>query len=129
MKESSLEKTYQNGDVIIRQGENGEHMHVIQSGQVEVIHEKGDNTDNPFRITVLGEGDFFGTVPLFGRAKSMGKVRSTIKALGDVQIITVGRKTLYQKINEDPSLAYRILETVSRRASEMEYIISRQPSE
>jgi len=128
MEESGLERTYNNGEEIIRQGEKGKHMYVIQSGQVEVIHENNDKTNDPFRITVLGEGDFFGTVPLFGRVKNMGRVRSTIRALGDVQIITVDRKMLYRKINEDPSLAYRILETISRRASEMEYIISRQLS-
>jgi len=125
MEESGLGKTYHKGEVIIRQGEN---MYALQSGQVEVIHENNDKTNDHFRITVLGEGDFFGTVPLFGRVKNMVRVRSTIRALGDVQIITVDRKTLYRKINEDPSLAYRILETISRRASEMEYIISRQLS-
>ncbi len=77
MEESDLERTYHNAEDIIRQGEKGKHMYVIQSGQVEVIHENSDNTSNPFRITILGEGDFFGTVPLFGRVKSTGIVCST----------------------------------------------------
>ena len=67
-------------------------------------------------------------VPLFERTNSRGIVRSTVRAMEYVQVFTVDRKTLYRKINEDPSLAYRILETISRRASEMEYIISRQLS-
>ncbi|MBC8554409.1 MAG: cyclic nucleotide-binding domain-containing protein [Candidatus Brocadiales bacterium] len=126
MEESGLERTYHNGDVIIRQGEKGEQMYVIQSGRVEVIRENSDKSDNPLRITELDEGDFFGTVPLFGRVSSMGKVRSTIRALGDVQVITIDRKTLFRKINEDPSLAYQILETMSRRIMELEEMVSRQ---
>lgn len=126
MEESGLGKTYNNGEVIIRQGERGEHMYVLQSGQVEVTRENSNKTGKPLRITVLNEGDFFGVVPLFERPDSMGIVRSTVRALGDVQVITVDRKTIFRKINEDPSLAYRILETMSRRVSELEGIVSRQ---
>ena len=53
-----MERTYHNREDIIRHGEKEKHMYVIQSGQVEVIHKNSDNTSNPFRITVLGEGDF-----------------------------------------------------------------------
>ncbi len=55
--------------------------------------------------------------PLFERTNSRGIIRSTARAMEDVQVFTVDRKTLYRKINKDPSLAYRILETISRRAS------------
>ena len=37
-------KTYHKGEVIIRQGEKGENMYVLQSGQVEVIRENPDKT-------------------------------------------------------------------------------------
>ena len=121
-------KTYHKGEVIIRQGEKGENMYVLQSGQVEVIRENPDKNGEKLSTKVLGGGSFFGMVPLFERTNSRGIVRSTVRAMEDVQVFTVDRKTLYRKINEDPSLAYRILETISRRASEMEYIISRQLS-
>ena len=35
MEESGLGRTYHNGEVIIRQGEKGENMYVLQSCQVE----------------------------------------------------------------------------------------------
>jgi len=37
MAEGALGKVYQDGDVIIRQGDVGDCMYVIQEGQVEVV--------------------------------------------------------------------------------------------
>ncbi len=65
-------------------------------------------------------------VPLFERSDSKGIVRSTVRAQGDVQVITVDRKTLFRNINKDPSLAYQILETMSGRIMELEGMVSQQ---
>ncbi len=126
MEESGLERTYKNGEVILRQGERGELMYVLQSGQVEIIRENPDDRSKVLRINVLGEGSFFGTVPLFERRDGRGIVRSTVRALGDVQVVTVDRATLFRKINDDPSIAYHILQTMSRRIMELEELVSQQ---
>ena len=126
MESSALGKTYHDGEVIIRQGEKGEFMYVIQSGQVEVIRENSDKNDKELRITVLDEGKIFGVVPLFERIGSVGTIRSTVRALGEVRVITVDKKTLLRRIHGDPSLAYRILETMSRRILELEEMVTRQ---
>ena len=126
MEESGLGRTYHKGEVIIRQGEKGENMYVLQSGQVEVIRENPDKNGEKLSTKVLGEGSFFGMVPLFERRDGAAIVRSTVRALGDVQVVTVDRKTLFRKINEDPSIAYQILETMSRRITELEEMVSQQ---
>lgn len=126
MEENGLGKTYHKGEVIIRQGEKGENMYVLQSGQVEVIRENPDKNGEKLSTKVLGEGSFFGMVPLFERANSRGIVRSTVRAMEDVQVFTVDRKSLFRKINEDPSIAYQILETMSRRIMELEEMVSQQ---
>ena len=126
MEASALGKTYHDGEVILRQGEKSECMYVIQSGQVEVIRENNGKNNKELRMTVLDEGRFFGVVPLFDRLDSANTARLTVRALGDVQVITVDNKTLLRRINEDPSLAYRILETMSRRIIELEEMVTRQ---
>ena len=126
MEESGLGRTYHKGEVIIRQGEKGENMYVLQSGQVEVIRENPDKNGEKLSTKVLGEGSFFGMVPLFERRDGAAIVRSTVRARGDVQVVTVDRKTLFRKINEDPSIAYQILETMSRRITELEEMVSQQ---
>ena len=126
MEASALGKTYHNGEVIIRQGEKTVCMYVILSGKIEVIRENSGKDDRALRITVLDEGMFFGVVPLFERLGSANTARSTVRGLGDVRVITVDRKTLLRRIHEDPSLAYRILETMSRQILELEEMVTQQ---
>lgn len=112
MKEGELGKGYQAGEVIVRQGEVGNCMYVIQEGRVEVLQER-DGRD--VQLAVLDEGDFFGEMSLFE-----SEVRSaTVRATGTVRVLTVDKKTFLRRINEDPSLAFRIVEKLSRRLREM----------
>lgn len=92
-------------------------MYVVQEGEVEILRE---NENQGVRLTILGAGDFFGEVPLFERVSREGQVRATAKALGSARVLTVDRRTIVKRIHEDPSLAYRILETMSRRIRQLE---------
>ena len=117
MAASALGKRYSDGNVILRQGDSTDDMRVIQQGQVEVLHHRDGKE---IRLSVLGEGDFFGEVPLFQRLREPGVARATFRALGEVNVLTVDKKTIVRRIHEDPSLAYRIMETMSRRMRELE---------
>ncbi len=81
-------------------------MYVIQSGKVEItqrIEEK------EVRLAELEGGEFFGEMALFTR-----ELRSaTVRAKGEAIILTVDKKTLLSKIQQDPSLAFRIIEQMS----------------
>jgi flavin-dependent dehydrogenase len=103
-----LGRWFRDGDIIIRQGECGDCMYVIQEGQVEVLRHEG-KTD--VRLAVLAENDFFGEAALFEREQRC----ATVRALGDVRVLAVDRKTLMRRLSEDSSLAYRILQTLSGR--------------
>jgi flavin-dependent dehydrogenase len=107
-----LGKMYRAGEIIIRQGEVGDCMYVIQSGKVEVVREHdGQET----RLAQLGEGDFFGEMALFDK-----DVRSaTVRPLGDVRVLTIDRKMFLRKIHDDPSLAFMIMQRMSRRLREL----------
>jgi len=108
MATGTLGKVYLDGDVIIRQGEVGDCMFVIQEGQAEVILE---NQGQEILLTVQDTGDFFGEMALFDK-----DVRSaTVRALGDTKVLTVDKKNLMRRFLEDPSLAFRLVETMSKR--------------
>jgi CRP-like cAMP-binding protein len=112
MKSGELGKIYQSGEVIIKQGEPGDCMYVIQSGEVEILRDKDDKQ---IRIAVRKSGDFFGEMALFNR-----EVRSaTVKALGEARVLTVDKKNLLKSIQKDPSLAFRIIETLSNRVRDL----------
>jgi CRP-like cAMP-binding protein len=112
MKSGELGKEYKNGEIIIKQGESGNCMYVIQSGQVEVLRAKDGKE---VQLAIRKTGDFFGEMALFSR-----EVRSaTIRALGDARVLTVDRKNLLNSIQKDPSLAFRIIETLSKRIRDL----------
>ena len=112
MNTGALGKLLQNGEVIVRQGEVGNCMYVIQQGQVEVLLRKGEVD---VCVAVLGEGDFFGKMALFDQ-----EVRSaTVRARGEVRILTLEKRTFLRRIHEDPSLAFRMLEKMSRRVRKL----------
>lgn len=122
MTKGTLGKLYENGDVIVRQGEAGDCMYVVQEGQVEVVVER-DGKEVPLRV--LGEGEFIGEMSLFER-----EVRSaTVRALGPARLLTVDRTGFLRRIHQDPSLAFRVVETLSRRVRDLTDQVARLRSE
>jgi len=112
METGGLGKTYKDGEDIIKQGDSGNCMYIIQSGEVEVLR---DDNGKKVRLALRKEGDFFGEMALFSK-----ELRSaTIRALGDARILTVDRKNLLSSIQKDPSLAFRIIETLSKRVRDL----------
>lgn len=109
---TSMGKLYQDGEYIVREGEAGECMYVIQSGKVEVVRR---DREKEFCLAVLGDGDCFGEMALFER-----EVRSaSVRALGEVWVLTLEKRTFLRRVHEDPSLAFRILEKLSRRIRQL----------
>lgn len=110
--ERTLGKEYADGDTVIRQGDVGDCMFVIQKGRVEVIvAEQGRERT----VARLKKGDFFGEMAVFERELRSATVRSD----GPSRILTIDKKNLMRRIHEDPSLAFRMIETMSRRIREM----------
>jgi CRP-like cAMP-binding protein len=93
-------------------------MYVIQEGQVEVVLE-GDHQE--VQLGVRGEGEFLGEMAIFDR-----DVRSaTVRALGRARVLTVDKKNFMRRVHEDPSLAFRLVETMSRRIRELNTEVAR----
>ena len=116
--QAALGKIYQPGENIVQQGENGNNMFVIQSGSVEIIQHK-DGKD--IRIAELFTGDFFGEMALFER----GLRSSTVRAKGETRVLTVDKSTLMNRVQEDPTLAFHIVQRMSARLRELNTKVSR----
>jgi CRP/FNR family transcriptional regulator, cyclic AMP receptor protein len=114
----ALGKLYQDGDVIVRQGDPGDCMYIVQQGQVEVVSER---EGNEFRLALLGEGEFFGEMAIFER-----KPRSaTVRAKGQARVLSVDRKNFLGRIHDDPSIAYRLVQTMSKRIRDLDEELAR----
>jgi len=116
-----LGKVYRSGEVNVRQGEVGGCMCVVQPGKVEVILGK---EGKEIRLAELGEGEFFGDVALFEK-----DLRSaTVRPLGEVRVLSVDKKMFLRKIHDDPSLAFMIMQKMSRWIRELDGEVMRIPS-
>lgn len=114
----TLGRLYRTGEPIVRQGEKGSHMFVLQQGRLEVLQEDGGRES---RLGVLGPGDVFGEMAIFERQERS----ATIRALEDSRVLTVDRRTFLSRVQEDPSLAFHILRSLSHRVRELDAEVSR----
>jgi len=111
MKNKKLGRLYTDGEAIIKQGEKGNCLYVIQEGKVDVILE---TPEGDIRVAQLGETDFFGEMGLFEE-----DVRScTVRAVGEATILTIDKRNFLKSIHRDSSLAYRLLEKMAHRLRE-----------
>jgi CRP/FNR family transcriptional regulator, cyclic AMP receptor protein len=105
---SAFGRVYTHGEVIIKQGDMGDCLYVIQEGRVEVIDESAGNET---KVAELGDKEFFGEMCLFEKDSRS----CTVRALGDTKVLTIDRQNFIATIQKDPSLAFRLLENMSRR--------------
>lgn len=111
LRKNTLGRLYKNGETIIKQGEEGDCVYVIQKGKVEILDE---SENQEIRIAELGQTEFFGEMGLFQK-----DVRScTVRALGNAKVMTIDKRNFYTIIQKDPSIAYRLLEKMSQRLRE-----------
>src|SRR4030042_2569267 len=108
MKDDELGRVYAEGEIIFKEGEEADRMYVVQSGKVKITKKtaSGDLT-----IATLESGEFFGEMALFDRLPRS----ATAKALDDARVLSIDKKKLFSTISKDPTLVFKILESMSRR--------------
>jgi CRP-like cAMP-binding protein len=112
MQSGDLGKEYEDGAIVVQQGEAGNCMFVIQEGEAEVVQECDGKQ---VVIATLGAGDFFGEMALFHSEERAATVRSK----GRSRMLTVDKRTFLGRIHEDPSLAVRVMEKMSDQIREL----------
>ena len=109
---ANLGKQYQDGEVIVRQGDIGKCMFVIQKGEVEAVAERDGRE---LRLRKMGANEFFGEMALFEE-----EIRTcTVRALCPTHVLTIDKKNFLGGIHEDPSLVLRIVQIMSHRIRDL----------
>ena len=112
MEDGKLGRVYNDGEVIVREGDEGDRMFVIQSGRALVTRISGGQE---IPLTELKAGDFFGEMAIINR-----EVRSaTVRAVGEVRLLSIDKKNFLRRVHEDPSLAYQILQRMSQKIRDL----------
>jgi CRP-like cAMP-binding protein len=112
MESGVLGKIYKDTEIIVKQGEPGDCMYVVQEGLVEIVNE----TDRGEVLLALrGKGEFFGEMAIFEReARS-----ATVRAIGEALVLTIDKKNFLRRVHEDPSLAFHLVQTMSARLRQL----------
>jgi len=118
MGKGDLGKTYSDGEVITRQGDIGDCMYVIQQGEVQVLVEK-DGVETSLRVA--NEGEFMGEMAIFDHERRS----ATLRALGEARLLTIDKKNFLKRVHKDPSLAFRLVQTMSKRVRDLSDEVAR----
>jgi len=119
MNKGELGTIYHVGDIIFKEGEKGESMYVIQSGQVRISK---SNPTGEVTLGVLETGAIFGEMALFdGLPRSV----TATAVQGDARILSIDKRKLFPTISRDPTLLFTVLETMSHRIRRLDEEIAK----
>jgi len=108
LAKGDLGKLYKDGETLCREGEVGDAMYIIQRGTAEVVTANGDHETV---LTTLSEGAIIGEMAIFENEPRS----ATVRAVGDMWALTVDKKNLLRRVSEDPTLAFRMIRSLSER--------------
>jgi small-conductance mechanosensitive channel/CRP-like cAMP-binding protein len=100
------------GETLIRAGDEGSSMFVVNSGKVEVqvVERSGPRT-----VAVLSEGNFFGEMALF-----TGEPRTAnVVALEETEVLEIGHAAMKHLFDTNPNLAESISWTIAERQADL----------
>ena len=100
------ERTFHDGEPIVREGETGREMFVIQSGAAEV-RRRGSREP----VARLEKGEFFGEMALL---ESQPRDADVV-AVGTTRVLVLGPGPLLVQLRRDPSFALELLQALSGR--------------
>ena len=101
------------GEVIFREGEPGDTLHVIEKGRVliQISTIRGDKTT----LSVRGPGDVVGELALFGG----GRRTATVLALERTETLVLTHASLNRLRKEDPRVDRFLAELLSEKPAEV----------
>ena len=110
---STYERTLAPGDTVFDEGDPGEHLYVIQSGEIELARE---GPEGRRVVARLGPGDFFGELSVVA-----GQRRSTrAVAVKQTRVLELDRATLEAMCLAQPEIAMRMIRILVSRLIEAE---------
>jgi nucleotide-binding universal stress UspA family protein len=102
-------RTYQRGEVIVREGEPATGCFTIASGRVEVVKEAQGS--KPSVLGTLAAGDFFGEMAVIDDHPRS----ATVRALDETECVAIRRADFLETLQRRPQIAVRLLPILVRR--------------
>lgn len=114
---ASSVKLYAPGEVVIRQGDAGGELFIIDRGEVGIEHLRDGKVSYVAR---LGAGKFFGEMGFM-----TGEVRTaTVRAVTDCALLVVGHDAFHATIKPVPGVVEKMSDLLAVRQAELEEVAS-----
>lgn len=111
MEQKLFEKygmTVDEGKILFNEGEEGEHMFIIQDGSVRITK----NIDGrEHTLAVLGKGEFFGEMAIVNRTKRT----ASAKAASTVKLLRFDREGFLNMVEKNARIAMNVIDKLCRR--------------
>ncbi|MBL8437910.1 MAG: cyclic nucleotide-binding domain-containing protein [Zoogloeaceae bacterium] len=121
--DASKQMTFPAGTLVIREGDLGDKIYVIEAGRVEVVKALGDDERV---LKVLGPGECFGEMALL----DISPRSATVRAMEDCRALEIPAAALFKLYERDLEqftlLTLNMGREVSRRLRETERMLSRR---
>ena len=106
-------RRYAQGERIMKQGEEGDQLFIIEHGEVAVVLEPDGGA--PVELARLGKGKFFGEMSLMTGARRTATVRAT----GECAVLAVGKSEFQATLVRAPELAEKISGILAARQAQL----------
>ena len=101
-------KTYSAGESIVREGQIGAEMFIIQSGKVKITKQLKDEEKT---LVILEDGDFFGEMAVIDK----GPRSASASAVDEVKCIVLNEELFEQQMQNNARIVKKILKNMSAR--------------
>ena len=110
---STIEKTFNNGEVIIKEGDTGNTFYQLLEGNVAVYKNYGEKDEAA--IATLGPGQYFGEMAVIETYPRS----TTVVAEGDVKVTEISADELNEYITQHPDKIIEIMRLLGNRLKAM----------
>jgi len=106
--QKTTEEGYSKGNIVFRQGDEGDALYFILGGKVRVIREHGKKRET---VAILEEFTCFGEMAILG-----DNIRTaTIEAADTITLLKLGKDEFHDMIMKRPDIAFPIFRILVRR--------------
>ncbi|MFW6054291.1 MAG: cyclic nucleotide-binding domain-containing protein, partial [Thermodesulfobacteriota bacterium] len=102
------EKDYPPGEIVIKEGEQGEQVFLIIAGEVEVVKQQ---REKEIRLDTMEVGNYFGEMALFEEARRS----ATIRTRRPSRFLVLHKQEFNELVREYPRIALQICTALSHR--------------
>jgi HEAT repeat protein len=110
--EVASEQTFPDGEVIAEQGEPGDDMHVVISGEIRVVI--GRDGGPPLEVARRARGEYVGEMAILGQESRM----ASLVCIGPVRTLSLDRRSFQRILRERPDVSLAVMRVLSDRLRE-----------